>query len=257
MPAGDAPGGGRISWVEAGRGAPAVVLLHGWCCDRSFLEPQRRALAGAHRVVAVDLPGHGGNDAPRRDYGVAALAADVAWLCDRLALARPLLVGHSLGGAIAIELATRRPDGVAGVVALDTTIAPGPETQRAWAELLAALAGPDFRAAARRMIAASYFLPCDDAARRERILDTMTAAPQHVMHDGFAGICAWPSAVAVAALRVPFLHVARSAGGTDHARLRQLCPAAMTARVVGAGHFVTLEVAEQVNPMLARFIALL
>src|SRR5690606_34532503 len=154
-----------------------------------------------------------------------ALAADVGWLCDRLGLRRPVLIGHSLGGAIAIELGGTRPRGVASVVALDTTIAPAPETRRAWTALIAALAGPDFRAAARAAIARLYFLPSDDAARRERIIAAMTAAPQHVMHDGFAGIAAWDSEAAVAALRVPFLHVARSAGGTDHARLRALCPA--------------------------------
>ncbi|MBX3025307.1 alpha/beta fold hydrolase [bacterium] len=257
MPDCDAPGGGRMAWEESGRGERAAVLLHGWCCDRSYLAPQRAALAATHRVIAIDLPGHGTNDAPRRDYGVPALAADVAWLCDRLGLERPLLIGHSLGGAIAIEMAVERPQRVAAAVALDTTIGPAPETRRAWAALLDALAGPDFRAAARDAIGRLYFLPSDDAARRERIIAAMTALPQHVMRDGFAGIAAWDSERAVAALRVPFLHIARSLGGTDHAHLRQLCRRAHTGRVVGSGHFVQLEVPDQVNAMIGRFVELI
>lgn len=245
-----------MAWEESGGGAPAV-LLHGWCCDRRYLAPQQAALAASHRVIAVDLPGHGVNDAPARDYGVAALAADVAWLCDRLALERPVLIGHSLGGAIAIQLAGDRPRRVAAAVALDTTIGPAPETRRAWAALTAALAGPAFRAAARAAIERLYFLPTDDPARRAEIVAAMSAAPQHVMRDGFAGIAAWDSDAAVRALRVPFLHIAREVGGTDHAHLRQLCPNAFAGRVVGSGHFIQLEVPDQVNAMIRRFLDLI
>ena len=248
------PGGDWIAWDEAGDGAPPVVLLHGWCCDRGFLAPQQAHLAARHRSIAIDLPGHGASDAPRRDYQAAALATDVGWLCDRLELARPIVVGHSLGGAVAVELGLSRPAQVAAVVVLDTTIGPAPATRAAWAELVAGLDGPDYRAAARRAIEALYFLPTDDPERRERIVAAMTAAPQHVMRDGMAGVAAWDSE-RIAGLRVPLLHVARSVGGTDHDHLRRLCPAAFTGRVVGSGHFITLEVPEQVNAMLDRFIA--
>lgn len=249
------PGGGWIAWEEAGTGAPAVVLLHGWCCDRGFLAPQQAHLAARHRVIAVDLPGHGASDAPRRDYGAAALAADVAWLCARLGLARPIVVGHSLGGAVAVELALAAPTAAAAVVVLDTTIGPAPATRATWAALVEALSGPDYRAAARRAIEELYFLPTDDPARRARIVAAMTAAPQHVMRDGMAGVAAWDSQ-RIAGLRVPLLHVARSIGGTDHDHLRRLCPAAFTGRVVGSGHFITLEVPEQVNAMIDRFLTL-
>ena len=245
-----------MAWEETGNGT-AAVLLHGWCCDRSYLAPQQAALAANHRVIAVDLPGHGVNDAPRRDYGIPALTADVAWLCDHLGLERPLLIGHSLGGSIAIQLAVDRPERVAAAVALDTTIGPAPETRSAWAALITELAGPNFRAAARATIEQLYFLPTDEPVRREQIVAAMTARPQHVMHDGFVGIAAWDSDAAVAALRVPFLHIARSVGGTDHSHLRQLCPQAFTGRVVGSGHFITLEVPDQVNAMIERFLSLI
>ena len=60
--------GCRIVFEESGAGAPPLVLVHGWCCNRSFLEPQRRHFSTHHHVVALDLPGHGDSDTPRHDY---------------------------------------------------------------------------------------------------------------------------------------------------------------------------------------------
>src|SRR5262249_26773319 len=151
---------------------------------------------------------------------------------------------------IAVQLAVDRPQWIAAAVSLDTTIGPAPETRQAWAALIVELAGPNFRAAARDAIRRLYFLPTDDADRRDRIIEAMTALPHHVMHDGFVGIASWDSDAAVAALRLPLLHIARSVGGTDHSHLRTLCPHAFTGRVVGSGHFVTLEVPDQVNSMI-------
>jgi pimeloyl-ACP methyl ester carboxylesterase len=62
--------GARIAYTDEGGGAPPVVLVHGWCCDRSCLEPLRAHFAARRRVVAIDLPGHGASDAPERDYAV-------------------------------------------------------------------------------------------------------------------------------------------------------------------------------------------
>ena len=256
MPRSEALSGGSMAWEEAGSGDPPIVLLHGWCCDRTYLAPQQESFAADHRVIAVDLPGHGENDAPERDYGVTALSGDVIWLCHHLRLQRPVLIGHSLGGAIAISVGVQRPEHVGAVVALDTTIGPVPETRQAWRVLIDELSGPDFRAAARAAIARLYFLPTDDAARREKIIAAMTALPQHVMRDTFVGIAGWHSGM-VSALQVPFLHIARSIGGTNHDHLRELCPHAFTGRVVASGHFVQLEVPDQVNAMIRRFLTLI
>ena len=54
----------KLAYSEEGRAAPAFVFVHGWCCDRSFFAPQAAHFAGRHRVVSVDLRGHGQSDAP-------------------------------------------------------------------------------------------------------------------------------------------------------------------------------------------------
>ena len=97
--------GTALAYEDAGHGEPAVVLVHGVACNRAFMAPQAQFLKATHRVVAIDLRGHGDSDAPRQRYTIGALADDVAWMCERLDVGRVVVVGHSLGGLVALEVA--------------------------------------------------------------------------------------------------------------------------------------------------------
>ena len=135
--------GTRLAYEDAGEGEPALVLVHGVACHRAFMEPQAEFLRRSHRVIAVDLRGHGKSDAPRQRYTIAALAEDVGWMCERLDLAPVVVVGHSLGGLVALELAAARPDLVRAAVLIDSVLLPGEGREHAVAGLVAGLRGPD------------------------------------------------------------------------------------------------------------------
>jgi pimeloyl-ACP methyl ester carboxylesterase len=109
--------GARLHVREVGAG-PAILMIHGLGGQLAHfgyaLAPQ---LAGRFRVVAVDRPGSGWSTATdSADLG--GQAAALAALIERLALGRPLVVGHSLGGAVALRLALDHPDKVAGLALL-------------------------------------------------------------------------------------------------------------------------------------------
>src|SRR5690349_9128019 len=110
----------QLAFDDTGSGDPAIVFLHGWCCDRSYFAPQVDHFSAAHRVISVDQRGHGeAHPAPDSDCSIAAFAGDAAELIESLGLDRPLVVGHSLGGIISLALAASRPDLVRGVVMVD------------------------------------------------------------------------------------------------------------------------------------------
>jgi 3-oxoadipate enol-lactonase len=104
--------------VFGDEGAPPMVLLHGLGEAAASWAPQLPRFAELYRVFAFDLRGHGDSDRPG-DYSHLLMADDVCAALDALGLGKVVLVGHSLGGAVAYHVAATRPDLVALLVAED------------------------------------------------------------------------------------------------------------------------------------------
>ncbi|MBB5711858.1 alpha/beta fold hydrolase [Sphingomonas xinjiangensis] len=113
-------GRGAISWRRQVGDEPPLVFVHGWCCRGSFWDDVCHMLAGRDRVV-LDLPGHGGTPIIRDlPFSIESLGQDVASLAHHLKLDRPVLIGHSLGGPVAIEAARVLGGDCRGVIGVDT-----------------------------------------------------------------------------------------------------------------------------------------
>jgi len=110
----------RLRVLESGsRDGEAVLLLHGWGASAYMQRFALPALANeARRVVAIDLRGHGLSDKPTRAQGlyrIEALTRDVQSLLDVLDIGRAALVGHSMGGGVALRLALEQPERVSSL----------------------------------------------------------------------------------------------------------------------------------------------
>lgn len=117
-------GGVRLRVAEAGSG-PCVVLLHGVFFDHRTWEGLEGALSQEHRVICPDLPGFGQSEKPppsRFPYGIEAFAEAVVDLYAGLEVGRAALVGHGLGGAVALTLAARHPELVSHLVLLSPRV---------------------------------------------------------------------------------------------------------------------------------------
>ncbi|HXG04133.1 MAG TPA: alpha/beta fold hydrolase [Candidatus Binatia bacterium] len=108
---GGALDGLTLHWIGGGRG-PSVVFLHGLGGFAESWRPTMEALAGRHTVLALDLPGFGRSAKPRGRYDLEFFAAAVHGFLDAMGIPQATLVGHSLGGAVAVACALRRPSRV-------------------------------------------------------------------------------------------------------------------------------------------------
>jgi pimeloyl-ACP methyl ester carboxylesterase len=112
----------RLYYERAGGGEPELLFLAGWCCDRTAFQPQFDYFARKHAVTALDWRGVGQSDSPGDGYAIPELADDVAAFCAAVGIEKPIVVGHSLGGMIAVELGGRHVPLPSALVLVD----PGP-----------------------------------------------------------------------------------------------------------------------------------
>jgi pimeloyl-ACP methyl ester carboxylesterase len=98
------------------------VLLHGFAGSLRWWSAATPYLAKNFRVIRIDLPGHGGSEKHSGEYATAALARQVSRALDRLGIERCVVVGHSMGGLVAVLLADIRPGLVARLVLVDTPL---------------------------------------------------------------------------------------------------------------------------------------
>ena len=114
-----APDGISIAYSASGEGPIALVFVHCWACDRGYWKEQIEPFSASHRVVTVDLPGHGDSGMGREGWPLTAYKDDVVAVVDELGLERVILVGHSMGGPVAVEAAPLLGDRLLGVICVD------------------------------------------------------------------------------------------------------------------------------------------
>ena len=243
-----------FAYEEVGSGSQPFLFVHGWTCNHNFFAPQIEYFSRFHRVIAPDLCGHGASDAPQRQYTVPEFADDLAWFCGELGVERAVLVGHSMGGVIALQLAATHPELSAAVCLVDSVVFPS-DAFIAQLKLLGdQLAGAAY-IQTLQLAASALFIETDDPVRKAHVLTEMAKTSQHIAVPAFRNhLLDYDASPAARACRVPIAYIAASNLMADLGQFKQLCPQLVTAQTLGSGHFSLLEVPEQVNAMLERFV---
>jgi pimeloyl-ACP methyl ester carboxylesterase len=131
--------GARLHYVDSGpRDAPVIVMIHGLMGQlRNFSHSLSERLASDHRVILIDRPGWGHSSIEGMRPGIVAQAGMIAALIEQLGLDQPLLVGHSMGGAVSLALALEHPELVRGLALIAPLTQPVTSVPKPFAALLA------------------------------------------------------------------------------------------------------------------------
>ena len=245
----------RLYYERAGRGEPELLFVPGWCCDHTAFQPQFDHFARTHAVTALDLRGVGQSDVPDDGYSIPELADDVAAFCAVVGIEKPVVVGHSLGGMIAVELGARYASLPSALVLVD----PGPidylpEIVEFFQGFAEHLEGPGGEEARREYV---HDMGARDEELASWIVDHMCRPAQRVAAAVIRGVSEWRGREPFAQCEMPVLLIRRLiAADSDVLRLQAIKPDLEVGITLGAGHFHQLEVPEQVNAMIERFLSL-
>lgn len=191
--------GQSLPVTSAGDGAQPVVLIHGWTCQRRHWQALLANPPADVTLLAVDLPGHGdARDVTVSPWSVAALAEALAEALGEVE--NPLLVGHSMGGAVAMELARRKA--VKGVVLVDTFVIPYGDLDEDGAKGIEGAFYADFPAAIANLVAnnAGPDLPAEQKAALEA---DMASAPPDAMLPLWSDLLRWSPEAAFSEVSCP------------------------------------------------------
>ena len=243
-------GGVRLAVRDSGGDGPTAVLLHGLGAPQRSWDRVAPLLAPHFRVVTYDQRGHGAS-AAASDYSLDAFLADLQAVLDTLALEHPLLVGHSLGGLLAVEHAGAGHD-CAGVVGVDG----GLKIERppvGWAEVEAQLDRPATRLLSRVVTAVGMGVRLS-FAELQRVADE-AADREDRLEEAYARLtCPLLVVLAAKADPVPQGKALLAAVDTAATRLQRRHPQVKLARLA-SGHNIPLERPRELADLIGRFAA--
>ncbi len=244
--------------TDGEEGRPTVLFLHGLGGTTTFFEAQARALAATHRVVRLDLPGHGRSPLAGVPT-IESFAEDAKAVLDSVGAARAIVVAHSMSTIAAQILVERAPDRVEKLVLLGPIREQAPAAKEATRQRSAVVRARGMEAVATA-VATGATSPRTQAERPELIgyIRELLLAQNA---EGYALACealAAATAVPLAAVTAPALLIT---GADDkvappapsEAMAREL-PRATLVVVEGCGHWTAIEAAQRVSALIREFV---
>ena len=240
-----------IHYMVQGRGEPALVFVHCWNCDRYFWDPQMATFGKSHKVVAIDLAGHGESGKGRKDWTVESFGEDVKAVVDKLGLKRVVLVGSSMGGPVSLEAARRLGDRVIGIVPVDTLLdveqkMPPEQIDKAVQQMKT-----DYKGETTKFITQYLFAPTTPPAVRKRVLARAISASPEISLAILKASWQYDPIPALAEIHVPIRAINAQKFPTNVEANRRHIPDFDAVIIQGTGHYPMLEDPKRFNELLA------
>jgi pimeloyl-ACP methyl ester carboxylesterase len=246
---------GRLFVDDGGSGGMPVVFIHSLAGNTAQWAPQLSHARRTRRAIALDLRGHGRSDPPRDGrYDLDAYAADVQATLDALRVAQAVLVGHSLGGGVAVAFAGRWPERAAGLLLVDPIDDPSKRP-----------ADPGVEAFLSRLESAEYVTAITDywtqilqhaeAGVRQRVLDDLKATPKQTVIGSTRAMSGFDAQSALAHYQGRILTITTPLNEFPSS-LQNVVQGLPQEKVSDVSHWLHLDRPSEFNTRLDRFLSL-
>lgn len=109
----------KLNYVIKGKGDTTLFFIHGWNLDHTYWQNQEAEFSRSYRLVLFDLAGCGGSGKNRKNWTIESFARDITTIINKKHLQNIILVAHSMGGEIALDVAAANPQKVIGIIGVD------------------------------------------------------------------------------------------------------------------------------------------
>ena len=249
--------GTPISYDVYGEGEPTLVFVHGWSCDARYWQAQLPYFSKSHRVVVLDLAGHGHSGSTRSTYSMKAFGEDVQAVTEATGSHRVILIGHSMGGPVIAQAARLMPDRVIGLIGVDTLENIEYPLTPEGAEKMVTPLENNFQGQVRSFVG-EMMLPGTDPRLREWVLADMAAAPPAVaisaMRDMMSQYVTGESSKIFDTIKAPVVVVNADLWPIDHEANRRHMQSFDAIVLKKSDHFLMMNRSKEFNDALEKAI---
>jgi pimeloyl-ACP methyl ester carboxylesterase len=249
--------GTLISYEVYGVGEPTLIFVHGWSCDGRYWHKQISHFSQKHKVVLVDLAGHGHSGATRVKYSMKAFGEDIQAVTKTTESQNVILIGHSMGGAAIAEAARLMPRRVQGLIGVETFENVEYPLSREQLDQMMAPFQKEFQSGTRQFVQ-SMLSPNTNTQLSEWILADMSAAPPSIalsaMEKNLSQFITGDTARIFDEIRVPVMTINGDMWPIDYKANRRHMLSFDAIVIKGADHFLMMSRPDEFNKALEKAI---
>jgi len=250
--------GTPISYEVYGKGEPTLVFVHGWSCDSRYWMKQIGPFSQNHKIILIDLAGHGHSGITRKEYSMKAFGEDVQAVVEAEGDENTILIGHSMGGTVIAEAARLMPQKVKALIGVDTYENIEYPLSKEEYNMMITPFENDFQTGTGQFVR-QMLLPAEDTMLQNWIIADMSAAPPFVainaMKDYLTQSLTGEAANIFDKISIPVFAVKGDLWPVDFEANHRHMKSFDAVEIENADHFLMLDRPEEFNIELKKVIS--
>lgn len=170
----------KIDYKATGKGDATLLFIHGAFINKDYWNAQVDDFSPNHQVVTIDLAGHGKSGKNRNNWSIQALGEDVVTIIKELNLSNIIIIGHSLGGDVILEVANKIPEVIIGFIGIDNFKNAGTGMPKSQTDQAINFLKQDFQNAVEVFARQALLTPSTDSVISQRIVKDCREFDPHV-----------------------------------------------------------------------------